>query len=76
MNNIVQIQDSGITKYEYTVIMTSLIEIFITILVTTSMGIYNILVISLFSFIVLIINFVYWNKVKNRCGYLFEEDSQ
>jgi len=73
MNNIVQNQDSGITKFEYTVIMTSLFEIFITIFITHLVGINNILVIFVFSLIVITINIMYWIAVKNNYGYIFED---
>lgn len=73
MKTIVQNQDSGFTKFEYTIIMTSLIEILITLLITSLMNINNVIIISLFSIIVVIINIVYWNVVKNKWNYLFED---
>ena len=72
MNNIVQNQDSGLTKYEYIVIMTSLIEILITILITSFFGVNEIFVIGVFSLIVVIINCVYWRIIKSKYIDLFK----
>lgn len=70
--NIVQNQDSGLSKFEYTVIMTSLIEIFFAILIPSLMGVNNILVIFIITVIVVVVNVFYWNIIRYRWKYLFE----
>ena len=71
--NIVQNQDSGLTKFEYTVIMTTLIGIFFAILIPYLMGIKEIVVMFMISLVVITFNVVAWSIIRDRFRYLFED---
>ena len=73
MNNIVQNQDSGLTKFECTVIMTTLIGIFFAILIPYLMGIKEIVVMFMNSLVVITFNVVAWSIIRDRFRYLFED---
>lgn len=71
--DIVQNKDSGLTKFEYTVIMTTLIGIFFTILIPYLMGIKEIVVMFMISLVVITFNVVAWSIIRDRFRCLFED---